>query len=163
MKTLLILRHAKSSKDDPTLKDFDRPLAERGLRDAPRAGAMLKEKSLVPDEIMSSPAVRALDTAKLAAKSAGFKKEIHQVKEFYPGEPEDYINVLKNLSDDIDRVMVVGHNPGMEELVWTLNGGPEEIPTASVTHFELPIEKWSAFSPKMHAKLISIWRPKENA
>jgi phosphohistidine phosphatase len=162
MKTLLVLRHAKSSRDDPSLQDHARPLNDRGLRDAPRAGAMLKEKDLIPDAILCSPAVRAQDTARLAAKAAKFTKPIETVADFYPGDPRDYIQELKNLPDDLNRVMVVGHNPGLEELVWHLSGGPQELPTASVTHFELPVEHWNELSHKTRAKLIFIWRPKEN-
>jgi len=162
MKTILILRHAKSSREDPALHDHARPLNDRGERDAPRVGVMLKEKNLIPDEILSSPAVRALETARAAARASGFKKDIRLVAEFYPGEPEDYIKVLKKLPDNVNRVMVVGHNPGIEELIWELIGTLEEIPTAALTHLELPIETWNNFSSKTRAQLISIWRPKEN-
>jgi phosphohistidine phosphatase len=162
MKTLLILRHAKSSKDDPSLHDHARPLNDRGRRDAPRVGAMLKEKDIIPDAILSSTAVRAQETARAAALSAGFNKDITLTAEFYPGEPEDYLAVLKKLPNELNRVMVVGHNPGIEELIWALVGAPEEIPTAALTHLELPIESWNQLAPKVRAKLISIWRPKEN-
>jgi phosphohistidine phosphatase len=111
---------------------------------------------------LSSPAVRAQDTTRLAAKAAGFSKTIETVADFYPGDPRDYIKALKGLSDDLNRVMVVGHNPGLEELVWHLSGGPQELPTASLTHFELPIEHWAELSHKTRGQLVSIWRPKEN-
>jgi phosphohistidine phosphatase len=162
MKTLLVLRHAKSSKDDPSLRDHDRPLNERGVRDAPRVGTMLKDHELVPDEILSSPALRAKETARLAALGCEFKKEIRLVADFYPGEPEDYLKILKTLPDEVNRVMVVGHNPGIEELIWMLIGTPEEIPTAALTTLELPINTWAELTSKVRAKLISIWRPKEN-
>jgi phosphohistidine phosphatase len=161
MKTLLVLRHAKSSKDDPSLRDFDRPLNDRGERDAPRAGAMLKDRGLLPQEILSSPAPRARETARLAAESCGFKKDVQLIANFYPGEPQHYLKALKDLPDELDRVMVVGHNPGIEELIWTLSGTLEEIPTAALTHLELPIDSWTGISPKK-ARIISIWRPKEN-
>lgn len=160
MKTLLILRHAKSSKDDPTLHDHARPLNDRGKRDAPGVGVMLQHKDLIPEEILSSTAVRAQETARGAARGCGFKKDIQLIAKFYPGEPQDYITVLKKLSDQLSRVMVVGHNPGIEELISALTGTLEEIPTAALTHLELPIDHWSELSYKTHAQLISIWRPK---
>jgi len=162
MKTLLILRHAKSSKDNPSLRDHDRPLNDRGRRDAPRVGTMLHEKNLVPDEILSSTALRAQETARAAARSAGFKKDIQLAADFYPGEPKDYISVLRELPGDLNCVMVVGHNPGIEELICALTGKPEDIPTAALTCLELPINGWDQLSSKTRAKLLFIWRPKEN-
>jgi phosphohistidine phosphatase len=163
MKTLLVLRHAKSSRDNPHLDDHDRPLNDRGLRDAPRVGAMLKNSNLIPDEILSSTARRAQDTARLAAGSCDFSKDIQLIEEFYPGEPEDYITTLQNLSDKTNCVMVVGHNPGIEELIWTLTGQPAEVPTAGLTHLELPVDSWRQLAAKTKVRLISIWRPKENS
>ena len=162
MKTLLILRHAKSSWNDPSMDDHDRPLNNRGKRDAPRVGVVLKEKNLIPDAILSSTARRAQETSREAARASGFKKEIQFVPDFYPGTPNDYIHTLNNLPDQVNRVMVVGHNPGLEGLLTTLTRIREELPTATLVHLELPIEKWNELTSKTKANLIFIWRPKEN-
>lgn len=162
MKTLLILRHGKSSWDDNSIPDHDRPLNDRGLRDAPRVGVMLKEEALLPDVILSSTALRAKDTAHLVAQQCGLTKAIKLIPDFYPGTPTDYINTLKKLDDKIMRVMVVGHNPGLEELFATLTGARQVLDTATLAHLEIPIKKWKDLSIKIKAKPIQIWRPKEN-
>src|SRR5262245_41235394 len=119
MKTLLILRHAKSSWDDASIGDHDRPLNPRGLKTAPLMGSLIKSNKLVPDVILSSTALRAVETAKLVAKSAGFKKAVPAVAGFYPGDPVSYIETLKTQTS-AQSIMVIGHNPGLEELVYVL-------------------------------------------
>ena len=116
-KTLLILRHAKSSWKNEKLKDFDRPLKHRGEEDARLMGKVLRMTELVPQVILSSPALRAKQTAELVAREAELAGELRFIDTFYLGEPEDYINGLKQLPDDIERVMIVGHNPGLEALL----------------------------------------------
>src|SRR5690606_18552882 len=132
MKTLLILRHAKSSWANSAMADHDRPLNERGKRDAPRMGRLLKEYDLVPETIITSSAERALNTAELAALSSSYENEIAVTRTIYHAEPEDYIAYLQELPDDLVRVIVVGHNPGMEELVQELTGQYVAMPTAGL-------------------------------
>ena len=117
MKTLLILRHAKSSWKNTGLADHDRPLTKRGKRDAPRMGRLLRDENLTPDLIVSSTAKRALDTAEAVAEASGYEGEVESRPEFYMAGPEAYLRALRALSDDYECVMVIGHNPGLEELV----------------------------------------------
>jgi len=116
-KTLLILRHAKSSWKNEKLKDFDRPLKRRGEESAKLIGKVLMMVELVPQVILSSPAQRAKQTVELVAEESKFKGELKFVESYYMGEPDDYITALKELPDEIERVMIVGHNPGLEALL----------------------------------------------
>ncbi len=116
-KSLLILRYAKSSCKDPDLTDHDRPLNKRGKGDAPRMGGLLRREHLVPDTIISSSAVRARATAEAVAKASGYKGEIISNSSLYGAEPQAYIDVLHEISDDHARALIIGHNPGLEELV----------------------------------------------
>ena len=161
MKTLLILRHAKSSWDNSRLADHDRPLNSRGKEDAPRIGRLLEREGLVPDLIISSSAERALRTAELAAISAGYEAEIQVTRQYYHAGPEDYIEVLNEVADSHHRVMIVGHNPGMEELVEQLAGHYQKMPTAAMAQIELPINGWGELDEETNGRLMNLWRPKE--
>ncbi len=160
MKTLLILRHAKSSWKDTLLADHDRPLNKRGKQDAPRMGKLLKEQGLVPDRIISSTAKRARNTAKAVAKACHCEDRVELTPEFYHAGPGAYLAVLQNVQDDDQRVMVVGHNPGMEALVAHLTGRMETMPTAAIAHVALPIEKWAELDYEVQGELLALWRPK---
>ena len=162
MKTLLVLRHAKSSWKDPGLEDHDRPLNKRGKRDAPRMGKLLRDEKLVPDLIVSSTAVRAQSTAKAAAKSAQYEAEIRLDERLYLADPATMVSVLKEVGDpSANKVMIVAHNPGQEELVRVLAGGGGPFPTAALAQIELPIETWTELELATQGKLINLWRPKE--
>ena len=160
MKTLLILRHAKSSWKDASLADHDRPLNKRGKQDAPRMGKFLREQGLMPDRIISSTAKRARNTAKAVAKVCQCEDKVELTQEFYHAGPGSYLAVLQNVPDDNQRVMVVGHNPGMEALVTHLTGRMETMPTAALAHVALPIEKWDELDYEVQGELLDLWRPK---
>lgn len=161
MKTLLILRHAKSSWGDPALADIDRPLNKRGKRDAPRMGRLLRSEDLVPDLILASPARRAQKTAEAVADESGYAGEIATQPDFYPGDPEAYLQALRALPDEYQRVMVVGHNPGLEELVDALAGESVALPTAALAQISLPVEHWSEVEEASEGQLVNVWRVKE--
>lgn len=161
MKTLLILRHAKSSWNNANLADHERPLNKRGKRDAPRMGKLLAEKELTPDLIITSSAERALTTAEQVALSSGYEQEIVVTRQLYHGDPEDYFEVLQEKGDPHNLVMVVGHNPGMEALVEDLTESYELMPTAALVQVALPIESWSDLAEGVVGELMGMWRPKE--
>jgi phosphohistidine phosphatase len=138
MKTLLVLRHAKSSWKDDSLADHDRPLNKRGKRDASRMGKLVKDEDLVPGLILSSTALRAQSTVELFVEACGFEDEIQLSRVLYAAGPEAYIDALNQVSGGYDRVMVVGHNPGLEELVEALTGEAESMPTAALARIDLP-------------------------
>ena len=120
MKTLLLMRHGKSSWKDTKMKDRERPLNKRGRKSVPRMGELLKEAELVPQVIYSSSAVRARQTAEALVTACGFTGEVEYLDSFFMAEAEVYPKRLRKLPDDIERVMVIGHNPGLEALMQIL-------------------------------------------
>jgi phosphohistidine phosphatase len=161
MKTLLILRHAKSSWKQPDQADHDRPLNERGKSDAPRVGRLLREEDLVPDLIVSSTAKRARKTAAKVAEGSGYGGEIQLSDELYLAPPKTYLGVLRQVADAHSRVMVVGHNPGLEELLTLLTGDESSLPTAALAYITLPIDRWSELNTGTRGHLVNLWTPKE--
>lgn len=161
MKTLLILRHAKSSWKRSELADHDRPLNKRGKHDAPRMGKLLMDEELIPELIISSTAERAKKTTELLANEMGYTGEIVYDRDLYAAWPEAYIETLCVLPDDYETVMVVGHNPGLEDLLEMLTDEVERMPTAALAQVSLPIENWRELSFDIKGELIYIWRPKE--
>ncbi len=161
MKTLLILRHAKSSWGEPTLSDHDRPLNNRGRRDAPRMGQLIKDEGLTPDLIVTSTALRARTTAVEVATVCDFDGQIERTESLYHACPDDYIQFLRGVSDEHNSVMVVGHNPCLEELVEALSGERQSMPTAALAHLALKIDHWTELTLRAPGRLVNIWRPKE--
>lgn len=142
MKTLLLLRHAKSSWDQPSLRDFDRPLAARGKRDAPRIGKALRERGPDPELIISSPAARTRATIKAIAASARFEAEIQFEESVYGASSAELRKLIRRLPREKASAMIVGHNPGLEDLVARLTGKPERMPTAALACIEFQIDRW---------------------
>lgn len=161
MKTLLVLRHAKSSWKEPGMPDHDRPLNKRGKREAPQMGRLLRKEELLPDLIISSTARRARNTAEAVIEESGYAGELVLERELYAAPPEAYLEVLSRLETDHQMVMVVGHNPGMEELVTELTGEDVTLATAALVQIDLPIDHWSDLSDTTQGKLVKLWGPNE--
>ena len=160
-KTLLIMRHAKSSWSHSGLTDHERPLNKRGLRDTPRMAKWLADQGLIPELVLASTANRALSTAELLVESCDeIICEVQATREFYHAPAAIYLETAAEFPDSISRAMVVGHNPGLEELVEVLSGEFERMPTAAIAYFEFSIESWRQLSPA-NAVLRDVWRPKE--
>jgi phosphohistidine phosphatase len=159
---LLILRHAKSSWAEEGLDDWERPLNERGERDAPRVGELLRQQSLVPDLIITSDAVRAETTARTVAKAARYKGKVVQSPDLYHATPDAIIEVIRQTPDAAARtVMIVGHNPSLEDLVAQLTGERVDLPTAALVHIALPVDQWHDVEATKSARLVDIWRPRD--
>lgn len=150
MKTLYIVRHAKSSWADPLQDDFDRPLNDRGKRDAPRMGKRLKEKNIFPDLMLSSPARRAYATAKRISKVLGYdKSKIKTADKLYHADEEKMLEVIRGVKDKHKSLMVFGHNPGLTDFVNAFQDGEldiDNVPTCGIVAFELDIDSWSKAS-----------------
>lgn len=159
MKTLLILRHAKSSWKDEEVGDHDRPLNKRGKRDAPRMGELLRQAHLQPELIISSTAKRARKTASKAAHQCGYQGIIELQGTLYLAPPDAYLEALRKVDDAIDRVMVVGHNPGLEQLLAMLTGQQVPLPTATLAHVELDVARWCDIDTQARGSLVGLWRP----
>lgn len=162
MKTLLLLRHAKSSWEHQELADHDRPLNKRGRRAAPRMGRLLVEENLVPDLILCSTALRARATAELVADECGSPPPIDYVPSLYGAGPQTYLQVVSEAGSGHERIMVVGHNPGIESLVTVVTGARERMPTAALAHIEVDADAWEDV-PGARGRLVRLWRPKELA
>ena len=144
MKTIFLIRHAKSSWDDTTLPDKDRPLNDRGKRDAPKMGKRLAKRDVKPDLILSSPAKRALTTAEIIAKKLDYKlKDIVVDDRLYAGAVNDLLNVIHKLGDKLERVMLFGHNPELTELAHRLSSEITHMPTCAIAEFTFNAKLWS--------------------
>jgi phosphohistidine phosphatase len=161
MKTLLIMRHAKSSWEETEVHDHDRPLNKRGKLNAPRMGRLLRELDLVPDLILTSSARRARDTAEAVADQSGCEGDIKVDEGLYAAPPEAYLEALMAADDSCHRLLVVGHNPGVEELLGMLTDEQEPLPTAAIAQVDLPIQSWTELTGEISGRLIRVWRPKE--
>lgn len=161
MKTLLLLRHAKSSWKQSAISDHDRPLNPRGRRDAPRAGRFLLARGLVPDATLASTATRARSTAAQVAECCGRSDMVTLDSRLYLADPEAIIDVVQSLGGDAARLLVVGHNPGCAELVALLTGHLEDFPTAALAQIELPISEWTDLRRSTRGRLVTYWRPKD--
>lgn len=160
MKTLYVLRHAKSSWDHPELADFERPLNKRGKKAAPFMGELMREKGLVPEIIVSSPAERAKTTARLVAGAAGFDAEIVFERGIYESGAHNLVYIVAEIEDRFGSAMIVGHNPGFEGIVRVLTGRYERMPTAALAVIDLDIGSWSETAPDT-GELREVLRPKE--
>jgi phosphohistidine phosphatase len=164
---LLILRHAKSDWSTGASSDFERPLAKRGKKDAPRVGKWLYQEGLVPDLVISSPAERARQTAVTVCKSLDYKKKkIQWDDKVYAAGVKELLAVLAHRCPrDQETVLLVGHNPGLEDLVLYLAGDEVDepadgklLPTAAVARLEMP-DDWSALEAGC-AHLVAVTRPR---
>lgn len=163
---LLILRHAKSDWDSSAASDYDRPLSKRGKHDVPKVGAWLYREGLVPDLVVSSPAARARQTASKVCKCLDIKKgRIHWDRDIYEAAVQTLLAVLGRCPAEAATVLLIGHNPGLEELLMHLVGDDLEIPddgkllpTATVARLEMP-DDWQTL-PCGSAQLVSITRPR---
>jgi phosphohistidine phosphatase len=144
MKKLYLVRHAKSDRNIPELPDFERPLNTRGRIDAPMMGDLLKGMNVMPELIISSPATRALATARLLADHMKYPlSKILVEEEIYEAWRENLVEVLKRTDNSAKSVMLIGHNPGLQLLAEFLAEFPHEnIPTCGIVGIELQINEW---------------------
>ncbi|MEA3404800.1 MAG: histidine phosphatase family protein [Pseudomonadota bacterium] len=161
LRELILLRHAKSDWKDEGLADIDRPLSERGRKNASKMGKWIQQQNLTPNLILTSPAKRAQQTLKRICSECG--SETQTVDELYEAELENLKQILAN-APDVERLMIIGHNPGLERLFNFLHKHTEEaethlFPTASLAHFVLP-DDWNELNSG-DGRLIQFIRPKE--
>ncbi len=144
MKTLTLLRHAKSSWDEPGLADFDRPLNERGERDVPRMASRLADAGIRPSLILSSPAVRAWNTARLVAREIGYPVEFLQREpRLYLASVTTLIDVIGQQENRFNNIVLVGHNPGLTEIAqYMIPGVTDNIPTCGLVSVFIDADDW---------------------
>jgi phosphohistidine phosphatase len=151
MKTLYLMRHAKSSWSFDELTDQERPLNDRGRDDAPAMGQALAKRQIVPDLLVSSPAVRALSTAVLVARELKYPHDKIKVEpSIYQADLDTLLAVIRNLPDDAQSVLLTGHNPTMTDVANYLlpgSGLTHEMPTAAVVCLQFQTDTWAQASP----------------
>jgi phosphohistidine phosphatase len=154
MKSLTLFRHAKTERDSDSGRDFDRRLIERGQDDSRRVGKEISNLGLVFDLVLSSPAARAAETAELAGLSPRYDQRI------YDASTGELLALAQQTSDEINRLAMVGHNPGFERLASKLLGGGIEMPTGSLVEIALPIDSWRDAGGSS-AQLVRFLKPKQ--
>jgi phosphohistidine phosphatase len=170
-KQLVLLRHAKSSWDDPFVEDFDRPLAKRGRNAAGQVAEWFGRHRIRPDLILCSPAVRTRETLALVKDALGDGAEVDYDKALYLAEPDELLERIRATDDAVTCLMVIGHNPGMQELALGLLGPgakknrarlEEKFPTAAIARFRVPVARWTELQPG-RAALVDFVRPTDLA
>jgi phosphohistidine phosphatase len=159
MKTLILMRHAKSSWKDNSLPDHQRPLNKRGKRDATRMGKFLKKQGNKLDVILCSTAKRAVSTVKYFIQEYNFEGEVFYLDDLYGTDIERYIAILNRLDNDIDMAMIVGHNPEMDYFLEIVCDETEHMPTASIAVIRLLIDDWIELKEITPGELINLWKP----
>lgn len=162
MKTLFLLRHAKSSGANSALADFDRPLNGRGKRAAEAIGRFMRKQEMSPDLVLSSPAVRARETIGIVIKATKLPAEVRYDQRIYEAGPLRLLEVISEIEEKRSEVLVVGHNPGMEELLQLFTGRIERMATGTLAKIDLKTTKWSKAADH-RGNLAWLVRPKELA
>lgn len=160
MKKLYVIRHAKSSWKDHALNDFDRPLNKRGKDNAPLMGDKLRDKNIVPDIIISSPALRAKTTAKIIAELVHYGKEIIVDERIYESTPAELHDILIAVDDKNNTLFLIGHNPGLTMLVREYVEFNKNIVTCGIVEIAFDCDRWTDISAE-NARLISFDYPKK--
>ena len=162
MKTLFLVRHAKSSWDAPALADKERPLDARGKRDAPKVGKRLAKAGAKPDLILSSPAKRALTTARIIAKELDYKRKNIVVDDrLYAAEADVVLDVIQRLETEARCVMLFGHNPELTELAHRLSSKITRMPTCAVAEFTFDVKSWTRIGKVEPATAVVSFPPKK--
>ncbi len=162
MKTLLLVRHAKSSWNDADISDIDRPLKRSGVKDALEVSAKLKSLKVSPDIIITSPAVRAITTALIFARTLKYQYNQIVINEIvYDFSKDALLPLLHNIDDKNDVVMLVGHDPSLTNLLNYLTGKTfEKIPTSSVAKISFRVKHWQKITPE-NGRLVFIESPQK--
>jgi phosphohistidine phosphatase len=160
MKTLLLLRHAKSSWKDSTLPDHERPLNGRGRRAAELLREFLKQKALQPEFVLSSPSLRTRQTVEILFARATTAPDIRYDENLYLASVAQLLEIISSFEEARDQVLVVGHNPGIEELYFKLTGIDERFPTATLANISFEVDTWSEAS-KARGKVQWLVKPRQ--
>jgi phosphohistidine phosphatase len=163
MKILLLLRHAKSSWKDGSVSDFDRPLNERGKKAARAIGQYIRRQRMMPDLVLSSPAVRARETTGIVTTTARLAAELRYDERIYEADPLRLVHMISQIEDNFSFVLLVGHNPGIEELLSLLTGSSQHMPTAALAKIRFEgADEWSEISEAKAILDLTI-KPKDIA
>ena len=160
-KRLFLLRHAKSSWKDPQLDDPDRPLNSRGRQAAERMGRLMRDERIEIDLVICSTARRTRETADRLFADRKETPTMHYLDELYHADAPTLARVTSQISDQVSSLMIIGHNPGLEEVLLRLTGELHPFPTAMLAWLEMELSSWKEFSDATRAELARVWRPRE--
>jgi phosphohistidine phosphatase len=161
MGTLLLMRHAKSSWEHPGLTDFERPLKKRGRRAARRMAIKLREERLVPELILCSTAARARETLEGMVPVWNAAPQVILQDRLYHASSSELVDSVRELGETCSRVLVVGHNPGMEQLASEWSGRSVRFPTAAIAWFESDQASWNGLETGLSLSMMALWRPRD--
>jgi phosphohistidine phosphatase len=162
MRILYVLRHAKSDWGTGE-KDFDRPLNERGRKAAKAIGKELRKRKIEPDLVLASPALRAKQTLQRVQDGYGGSFRIAEDRRIYMADSDELLEVIRSAPDDAKRLMIVGHNPGLHELVAELSGARDEVdsfPTGALAEIEFGADSWRNLASS-NGKLKELLKPRD--
>lgn len=159
MKTLLLLRHAKARASAGDGGDFERPLTKRGKREATKMACLLRTQNLLPDLIVASSAKRCRQTANRVIEHSGYRGETRVLGDLYAAIETALRDFLTTLDDRCQRPLLIGHNPGLMQLLHRLTDSHEDFTPAALAHLELPIESWRELSADTRGTLHNLWQP----
>lgn len=159
MKSVTIVRHAKSSWDEPGLADRERPLNKRGERDAPKMGKRIADAGIRPSLIVASPAVRAWTTAQIVAREIGYPLEfLQREKDLYLASVDDILGVIAAQDTGFNNMMLFGHNPGFTEFAnYLVPGLTNNLPTAGVVSVNIDVEDWNLYDQPETELVLHDW------
>jgi phosphohistidine phosphatase len=160
MKTLLLLRHAKAENTEPGSSDINRSLNERGKREAQAIGTFIRKQNLAVELVLCSPAVRARETAELVLSAAEVTANVRYDKRVYEAAPRQLLEVISEVEEHQGAVLLVGHNPGVEELLEALTGKGEPMATGTLARIEFDLDNWNSVTED-RGSLELIVRPNE--
>ena len=161
MKTLLLLRHAKSSWKDSSIEDHERRLKKRGKKEARRIGRLIAAENLIPDGMVSSSARRCRETAEHVIQNSEYRGESRFSPELYDADTAKLREFVSKLSDSSSRLMLIGHNPGLEEFLESLVGEHTPLSTGALAHVDLPVDRWADLGSQTRGSLVRVWEPRE--
>ena len=161
-KVLLILRHAKSSWKNKKLDDHDRPLNKRGKREAVEMGGYLKKINMIPDAIVTSSALRAIETTTLVCRNCNYDKLVEVNFAFHKGGIDAYIHAISTTPNDKNALLIVGHNPDLEDLIRVIANRNMKIPTCTLIKINMYIKNWKSTSlyDSFKSEIVNVWSPK---
>jgi phosphohistidine phosphatase len=146
---------------DEKVEDRQRSLSKRGKKNAERMGELLKDEKVTPDLILASNAIRSRQTAELVIEAIKYQGDRCYLNRLYMAEVEIYAQEIACTHEEVNTLLVIGHNPALESLLQMTTGKVESLPTASIAQLKLPINSWKEFHLETHAELVNFWRPKE--
>ena len=159
MKTLFLLRHSKSSWKDTLLDDHDRPLNGRGRDEAPLVGEYMRQRGLTPAFVAVSTSRRTLETLAQVLYAIRYEGQVRSSGQLYLAEAADLLEFIRATPEPHPSLLLVAHNPGLEQLVEHLTGQASPMPTSSLVQIQLPVETWCELNPDGSGTLVETWRP----